>query len=85
MQFARGADDGACGNADATADQRAGGQQAGQEGTPVQFTVIQDVTLGGVLAIPRGATVHGVVTEVKRTESGDLARQLRTGAAAHFA
>ncbi len=40
-------------------------------GTPVQFTVIQDVTLGGALAIPRGATVHGVVTEVKR--SGELA------------
>ncbi len=31
-------------------------------GTPVQFTVIQDVTAGGALAIPRGATVHGVVT-----------------------
>jgi len=42
------------------------------EGTPVQFTVIQDVTLGGVLAIPRGATVHGVVTESKATKSGDL-------------
>ena len=41
------------------------------EGTPVQFTVIQDVTLGGVLAIPRGATVHGVVTEVRR--AGELA------------
>jgi hypothetical protein len=40
-------------------------------GTPVEFTVIQDVTLSGVLAIPRGATVHGVVTEVKR--SGELA------------
>jgi len=36
------------------------------EGTPVQFTVIQDVTLGGVLAIPRGATVHGVVTGIRR-------------------
>ena len=31
-------------------------------GTPVQFTVIQDITAGGALAIPRGATVHGVVT-----------------------
>jgi hypothetical protein len=41
------------------------------EGTPVQFTVIQDVTLGGVLAIPRGATVHGVVTGVRR--AGELA------------
>ena len=36
------------------------------DGTPVQFTVIQDVALGGVLAIPRGATVHGVVTESKQ-------------------
>jgi hypothetical protein len=37
-----------------------------QDGTPVQFTVIRDVSFGGVLAIPRGATVHGVVTEVKK-------------------
>jgi hypothetical protein len=37
-----------------------------QDGTPVQFTVIRDVSLGGVLAIPRGATVHGVVTETKK-------------------
>ncbi|MDR3749994.1 MAG: BON domain-containing protein [Terracidiphilus sp.] len=41
-----------------------------KDGTPVQFTVIQDVAFGGVLAIPRGATVHGVVTESKK--SGDL-------------
>ena len=41
-----------------------------KDGTPVQFTVIQDVTMGGVLAIPRGATVHGVVTEAKK--AGDL-------------
>jgi hypothetical protein len=39
-------------------------------GAPVQFTVIQDVAFGGVLAIPRGATVHGVVTETKK--SGEL-------------
>ena len=32
--------------------------------------VIRDVTVGGVLAIPRGATVHGVVTEVK--QAGEL-------------
>jgi len=37
------------------------------DGTPVQFTVIQDVAVGGVLAIPRGATVHGVVTDSKRS------------------
>jgi hypothetical protein len=43
-----------------------------KEGEPVQFTVIQDVTMGGVLAIPRGATVHGVITEVKRSEKGSL-------------
>ena len=42
------------------------------DGTPVQFTVISDVTMGGVLAIPRGATVHGVVTEVKNVGRGDL-------------
>jgi hypothetical protein len=38
-----------------------------KEGTPVQFMVIHDVAVGNVLAIPRGATVHGVVTETKRT------------------
>lgn len=42
-------------------------------GTPVEFTVIRDVTAGGVLAIPRGATVHGVVTEAKNVGSGQLA------------
>ncbi len=36
-----------------------------QEGTPLDFTVIGDVTVNGWLAIPRGATVHGVVTESK--------------------
>lgn len=41
------------------------------EGTPVQFTVIRDITLGGVLAIPRGATAHGVVTEIQH--AGQLA------------
>ena len=42
-----------------------------KDGEAVQFTVIRDVNIGGVLAIPRGATVHGVVTEVKK--AGDLA------------
>jgi len=32
--------------------------------------VIRDVVYGGALAIPRGATVHGVVTEAKK--AGDL-------------
>ena len=41
-------------------------------GTPVQFTVIQDVTYGGVLAIPRGATVRGVVTESQPAQTGQL-------------
>ena len=44
-----------------------------KDGEPVQFTVIQDVAVGGVLAIPRGATVHGVITESKNVGSGDLA------------
>lgn len=42
-----------------------------KDGEPVQFTVIQDVSSGGVLAIPRGATVHGVITESKK--AGELA------------
>jgi hypothetical protein len=49
-------------------------------GEPLQFTVIQDVTFGGYLAIPRGATVHGVVAEVKKpgqlAGSAELALQL---------
>jgi hypothetical protein len=36
-----------------------------KDGQPVDFTVIRDVAVNGMLAIPRGATVHGVVTEVK--------------------
>ncbi len=41
-----------------------------KDGQPVQFTLITDVTSGGVLAIPRGATLHGVVTESKK--AGEL-------------
>lgn len=44
-----------------------------KDGEPVQFTVIQDVVAGGFLAIPRGATVHGVITEAKNAGSGQLA------------
>ncbi len=44
-----------------------------QPGQPVQFLVIQDVTMGGVLAIPRGAVVHGVVTDSKNVGSGQMA------------
>jgi hypothetical protein len=43
------------------------------DGQPVQFMVIQDVTVGGALAIPRGAVVHGVVTESKNVGTGKLA------------
>ena len=41
-----------------------------KNGTMFELTVIRDVFAGGRLAIPRGATVHGVVTESKK--SGDL-------------
>ncbi len=37
-----------------------------KDGTPVEFTVVRDIYAGGVLAIPRGATVEGVVTQVKK-------------------
>jgi len=43
-----------------------------KDGEPVQFTVIRDVAVGGVLALPKGAIVHGVVTEVKKVGAGDL-------------
>jgi hypothetical protein len=46
------------------------GSKRAKDGQPVQFMVIQDVAVGGVLAIPRGATVHGVVSEVK--QAGEL-------------
>jgi hypothetical protein len=46
------------------------GSKRAKDGEPVEFTVIHDVAFGGVLAIPRGATVHGVVTEVK--QAGEL-------------
>ncbi len=44
-----------------------------REGEPVQFTLITDVTYGGVLAIPRGAVLRGVVTESHQPGSGRLA------------
>jgi hypothetical protein len=51
-----------------------------KDGEPVQFTVIRDVVYGGVLAIPRGATVHGVISETKKsgelTGSSELALKL---------
>ncbi len=42
-----------------------------QPGTALDFTVIRDVTVNGWLAVPRGATIHGVVTESKN--AGQLA------------
>ncbi|MGB0082725.1 MAG: BON domain-containing protein, partial [Terracidiphilus sp.] len=44
-----------------------------KDGEPVQFMVIQDVTMGGALAIPRGAVVHGVISEHKNVGSGKMA------------
>lgn len=41
-----------------------------KEGTALDFTVIRDVTVNGWLAIPRGATVHGIITESKN--AGEL-------------
>jgi hypothetical protein len=56
------------------------GSKRAKDGEQVQFTVIQDVYSGPVLAIPRGATLHGVVTEVKKpgqlTGSSELALKL---------
>jgi BON domain len=52
-----------------------------QPGEPIQLTLIQDVTYAGVLAIPRGATLHGVIADVRHPEHGltgsaELALQL---------
>jgi hypothetical protein len=38
-----------------------------KDGTPIQFTVVRDVYAAGVLAIPRGATIHGQVIDVKHS------------------
>jgi hypothetical protein len=37
-----------------------------KDGTPIEFTVVRDVYAAGVLAIPRGATIHGEVVDVKK-------------------
>ncbi|HWE85683.1 MAG TPA: BON domain-containing protein [Terracidiphilus sp.] len=51
-----------------------------QPGTPIDFTVIRDVTVNGYLAIPRGATVHGIIADVRHagqlTGSAELALQM---------
>ena len=46
-------------------------------GTNVDFLVIRDIAVNGYLAIPRGATIHGVVTEAK--QSGQLAGSSELG------
>jgi hypothetical protein len=38
-----------------------------REGTPLTFTVIEDVRVGQVVAIPRGAVVRGIVVHARRT------------------
>ncbi len=38
-----------------------------KDGTPIEFTVVRDVYAAGVLAIPRGATIRGQVSEVKKS------------------
>jgi hypothetical protein len=38
-----------------------------KDGTPVEFTVVRDVYAAGVLAIPRGAVIHGQVVDVKKS------------------
>ncbi len=43
-----------------------------KDGEPVQFTLISDVSNGGVLAIPRGAVFHGVVSESRQPGSGHI-------------
>jgi hypothetical protein len=42
------------------------GSKRAKNGQPVEFTVIQTVAVGGMRAIPRGATAHGVVSEVQQ-------------------
>lgn len=53
-----------------------------KDGTPVEFTVARDVYAGGVLAIPRGATILGVVTNSKNAGrlggSAELALNLQS-------
>jgi hypothetical protein len=51
-----------------------------KDGAPVLFTLSDDVIVGDALAIPRGATVHGIVIESKKagrlTGSPELALKL---------
>jgi hypothetical protein len=58
------------------------GTKKAKPGTPVDFTVVRDVYAAGVLAIPRGATIHGQVIDVKQAGalggSPELALRLDT-------
>jgi hypothetical protein len=53
-----------------------------KEGSPVLFMISEDVFAGDVLAIPQGATVHGVVIKSKKsgvlTGSPELALELES-------
>ena len=41
-------------------------------GATFQVTAAQDIYVGGVIAVPRGATLDGVVTDVKDSSSGSM-------------
>jgi len=43
-----------------------------RQGEQLQFVVMNDVNVNGYVAIPRGATVHGLITDVHNPERGDL-------------
>ena len=53
-----------------------------QAGTPFDGTVLSDVAAGGQIAIPRGATVQGVVVDAKKAGTfkgeGELSLQINT-------
>ena len=58
------------------------GSKKAKPGTPIDFTVVRDVYTGGVVAIPRGATIHGEVIDVRQAGalggSPELALKLDT-------
>lgn len=53
-----------------------------QPGTPFDGTVLSDVAAGGVIAVPRGASVQGVVVDAKKAGAlkgeGELALQINS-------
>jgi len=58
------------------------GSKKAKPGTPIDFTIVRDVYAGGVVAIPRGATIHGEVIDVRQAGalggSPELALKLDT-------